>query len=238
MDLKGQNRTYHEPQSAMSLLPNYYSWTYGKFLKYIYGDVVELGCGAGMGIAEYFEQAERVYAVDHDKELLGIVSRRFDSNKLEVIQTDLTSDWQELRDLRADTVVIMDVLEHFEDDSAFLEKASRLLKTNGYLVGKVPAQSALYSAMDRASGHYRRYDPDDIERLADETGLSLMFAKSMNPIAAIIYRLRNQRNSNFSRSFSVRQLRLINAAIPFLRMGDFMPFLPGLGLVFVMQKSW
>ena len=72
--LSDANRTYHVAQSSMELLPNYYRWTYGAFLPHLTGDVVELGCGAGLGIGTYLQAARSVTAVDHDPALLRRIS--------------------------------------------------------------------------------------------------------------------------------------------------------------------
>lgn len=236
MDIKRANRTYHEAQSSMELLPNYYLWTYGKFSQFINGIVVELGCGAGIGIASYFRKAERVYAVDHDTRLLRRVAERFPSSTVTPIAADLIGEWSELVGIEADVVIIMDVLEHFEDDFAFMRKAAALLKPSGRLIVKVPAQRRLYSEIDRASGHYRRYDSADIRRLARDVGLSITFVRSMNPIGGLVYRLKNKARSNFSKTFSPLQLKVINAAIPLISMVDLIPALPGLSLIALMEK--
>ena len=181
MDLLAKNRTYHEAQSSMELLPNYYKWTYGKFRRYITGDVVELGCGSGTGIRCYLERAHHVYAVDHNDELLMRISQSFDTSKVTPIKADLMDDWHELKGIEADIVILMDVLEHFRDDEDFLQKAAALLKPGGKIAIKVPAQSALYSSIDEASGHFRRYDPEDLRRLARGFGGSEFFSKCKIP---------------------------------------------------------
>lgn len=237
MDLLNQNRTYHEAQSSMEYLPNYYSWMYGKFSQSISGDIVELGCGSGMGIATYIENVSTVYAIDHNDELLQRVSKRFTSEKVKTITADLIGDWHELAEIKADAVIMMDVLEHFQDDVTFLKKAELLLKPSGHLVIKVPAQRSLYSEMDRASGHYRRYNAADLKKLAVDAGLSLVFIKQVNPIGALVYRLKNKRNTNLSKTFSPIQLRVINTILPLIKIGDLVPFLPGLSLIAVMVKA-
>jgi SAM-dependent methyltransferase len=236
MDLKRQNRTYHEAQSSMELLPNYYFWTYGKFKKYIRGNVIELGCGAGIGIATYIDNAKMVYAVDHDDELLRRVDSRFTDRNVRTVATDLMGDWKELTEMDADVVIMMDVVEHFEDDLSFLRRAAELLGTTGYLIVKVPAQRRLYSEMDRASGHYRRYDAVDLERLADSSGLVVRALKLINPLGGLIYRFRNKERTNLSRTFSPLQLKLINVAIPFLSVLDLIPTLPGLSIMALLEK--
>ncbi len=68
----------------------------------------------------------------------------------------------------------MDVLEHFENDTAIMQKAAELMKPGGHIVLKVPAQRRLFSAMDEASGHYRRYDRSDLALLAERASLAVV----------------------------------------------------------------
>ena len=70
LDVTEHKRTYHQAQSNMELLPNYYAWTYNAFKNYLKGTVVELGSGIGLGIATYRERADHIVAVDYSQELL------------------------------------------------------------------------------------------------------------------------------------------------------------------------
>ena len=58
-----------------------------------------------------------------------------------------------------DLVVLLDVIEHIEDDDLFLKTiiASRL-RRNGYLLVSVPAYPSLFSNHDTFLGHFRRYE--------------------------------------------------------------------------------
>ena len=57
-----------------------------------------------------------------------------------------------------DYIYSSNVLEHIEDDVAALIELRRKLRAGGRLLLYIPAFQSLYSAMDRAVGHYRRYD--------------------------------------------------------------------------------
>jgi SAM-dependent methyltransferase len=59
---------------------------------------------------------------------------------------------------RFDTILYIDVLEHIEDDLRELEIASSHLNNGGHLIILAPALQSLYSAFDKAIGHFRRYD--------------------------------------------------------------------------------
>jgi SAM-dependent methyltransferase len=68
------------------------------------------------------------------------------------------SSLDEVADASLDFIYSSNVLEHIEDDVAALADLRRKLRPGGRLLLYVPAFQSLYSSMDRAVGHYRRYD--------------------------------------------------------------------------------
>lgn len=237
IEISSANRTHHETQSHMEHLPNYYAWTYGVFRSYLSGDVLELGCGAGLGIATYLDRVQRIFAVDYNEDLLRRVQASLPKDRIQTVQADLAGDWTKLKGISVDTVIIMDVLEHFEDDLELLRKTTQLLKPGGHIVIKVPGQSSMYSPMDQASGHFRRYDPDDIEAMASKLGLRVLELKHINRLGGLGYRIKNRQSTNFSGSFTHLQLRIINHILPLVRLFDVLPGLPGLSLVAVFARD-
>jgi len=57
-----------------------------------------------------------------------------------------------------DAVMLMDVIEHVQDDSAFLKKILEKLSVNALVVVTVPAFQMLFSNHDVFLKHYRRYN--------------------------------------------------------------------------------
>jgi len=55
-----------------------------------------------------------------------------------------------------DTILMMNILEHVEDDAAFLRDL-RARFPGCRIVLQLPALPALYGRLDREAGHYRRY---------------------------------------------------------------------------------
>jgi 2-polyprenyl-3-methyl-5-hydroxy-6-metoxy-1,4-benzoquinol methylase len=64
-----------------------------------------------------------------------------------------------------DLILLMDVLEHIEDDRAALAQAWTQLKPGGYAFITVPAFSFLWSHHDEVLGHCRRYTMGSLENL-------------------------------------------------------------------------
>lgn len=75
-----------------------------------------------------------------------------------------------------ESVCLFDVLEHIEDDRAFLKNMHALLKANGRLYLTVPAFSKLWSKEDEDAGHFRRYELEQITQLLEESGFEIEFS--------------------------------------------------------------
>lgn len=76
---------------------------------------------------------------------------------------------------RFDVVLMLDVLEHVEDDAAFLcSIVHERVRPGGALLFSVPAWQRLFSRHDTALKHFRRYRPFEAERLLCAAGLEIL----------------------------------------------------------------
>lgn len=77
-------------------------------------------------------------------------------------------------------VLLMDVIEHIEDDVAFLRRVTSgpLVDDRTRVLITVPAVPALFSAHDRFLGHYRRYSQRRLADAVGEAGLEVLEAGS------------------------------------------------------------
>ena len=65
-----------------------------------------------------------------------------------------------------DLVLLLDVVEHVEDDGGFLDRSIvPHLDPDGVMIVSVPAYQALFSAHDEALAHHRRYSPRQLRAL-------------------------------------------------------------------------
>jgi SAM-dependent methyltransferase len=62
-----------------------------------------------------------------------------------------------------DLVCAFEVLEHIEDDAVALSGWSRYLRSGGSIVVSVPQGRGRFSDGDARLGHFRRYDPPELE---------------------------------------------------------------------------
>ena len=70
-------------------------------------------------------------------------------------------------------LLMLDVLEHIEDDKVFFEETvCSNLRGGGHILCSVPAFSRLFSQHDIRLGHYRRYDKHQLFKLIADAGLT------------------------------------------------------------------
>lgn len=76
---------------------------------------------------------------------------------------------------RFDRVLMLDVIEHVEDDGKFISMiADDLLAEDAVVLVSVPAYQGLFSSHDRSLHHYRRYSPGECRRLLEGSGLVVL----------------------------------------------------------------
>jgi SAM-dependent methyltransferase len=74
---------------------------------------------------------------------------------------------------------IFDVLEHIEDDVAFLRNLRRHLDPAGRLYLTVPAFQFLWSAEDTAAGHFRRYSRSTLRSVLERSGMEVEYMSGL-----------------------------------------------------------
>ncbi len=86
-------------------------------------------------------------------------------------------------------LMMMDVLEHIENEQEFLRAVRDHITPEGYLIVGVPMRQNLYSAYDRADGHYRRYSQKYLKSVVESSGFrfvrSVQWGHSYLPLLII-----------------------------------------------------
>lgn len=90
-----------------------------------------------------------------------------------------------------DSVGLFDVVEHIENDFDFLSNVNKYLKNDGYIYITVPAFKFLWSREDDEAGHIRRYSIKSMNKLLEQTGLSVVYSTyifSFLPLPIFLFR--------------------------------------------------
>ncbi len=74
-----------------------------------------------------------------------------------------------------ENILLLDVLEHIENDNEFLGLIFKKLKSNGNLLITVPAMPSLWSNEDERAGHYRRYNKHELKKKIENVGFTGLY---------------------------------------------------------------
>jgi SAM-dependent methyltransferase len=133
-----------------------------------------------------------------------------------------------------DSILCSNVLEHIEDDRAVIAHADQVLKPGGNMIFIVPRGEKLYSSLDSAIGHYRRYDKQELTSLFNDFDYKVEECFTLNKVGVIgwWYRGKIAKQNAIGRV----GLKAFNVLVPLFKLID--PILPwkGLSLVVVARK--
>ena len=136
---------------------NYYNWVVSQFEPYLGPTVAEVGAGIGTFSDFILNSAkvQKLIAIEPGENTFPHLERRFADNKKVSTRSGYLSDYY--RDLNANAVVAVNVLEHVKDHESFLREAFEGTVLGGHLLIFVPALPAIFGTLDEAFEHHRRY---------------------------------------------------------------------------------
>jgi len=133
--------------------------------------IIEIGCSSGfmLRLLRQHFPTTMIVGADYVRGPLEVLAREL--RELPLLQFDLTTC--PLPDASFDIVVLLNVLEHIQDDNKALQQVARILKPGGTAVIEVPAGPHLYDVYDKHLCHFRRYRMQDLVHQAETAGLTV-----------------------------------------------------------------
>ena len=161
----------HSPGDEEAATANYDRFQYSLFEKYLQGRVLEVGAGTGRITDLVIRDGnfDELVISEPSPYFFGRLEARFRSiPKTRLIQAE-TADMIKTSRGYFDVIFSVHVMEHIEDDRAFVGQQLELLRPGGMLIILVPALQFLYSELDKNIGHFRRYSKSSIRSLFNGT---------------------------------------------------------------------
>ena len=223
----------------MATAPKFNLWMYQTISPYLTEKTLEIGSGIG-NLSEYFINDRRdITLSDFDDTYIGILKQRFPDAANKIIKLDLAdiNFKQNFRDLSEsfDSIFLLNVLEHVEDDYRAIENCKLLLKPGGRLLVLVPCYPFLYSEIDRSLGHHRRYTSHSLNKVLEDNKLNVLetFHFNMLGIAGWYW------NKIFKQGhISKTKMNLYNSMVPLARTIDKCTFRKiGLSVISIVKKE-
>lgn len=129
---------------------------------YVKGDVLEVGCGEGRGVSLLMRQARSFTAIDKMEEVIAGLQKKFPAGKFMSMNIP---PFGLLKDDTYDSVVSFQVIEHIEDDFAYLQEIHRVMKPGGIALLTTPNRKM---SLSRNPWHVREYLADELTTLASK----------------------------------------------------------------------
>jgi ubiquinone/menaquinone biosynthesis C-methylase UbiE len=127
--------------------------------KFISGDLLEIGCGTGRGVAVLAQSVSNYTGVDKNEPLMLKLTADYPEFKfIDMFLPPLKG----LADNSFDYIVTFQVIEHIEDDNEFIKEAHRVLKPGGKLI--LTTVNRKYS-LSRNPWHVREYLANELKSL-------------------------------------------------------------------------
>lgn len=138
---------------------------YEEAKKLVSGQVLEIGTGSGYGIEIIAPYCDRFVTIDKFRTSALDNKALMQSSSVEFIQMTIPP----LRGIEDDTydyVITFQVIEHIEDDGAFVREIHRVLKPGGQLIVTTPN---IKTSLTRNPWHIREYTTDGLDDLLSQS---------------------------------------------------------------------
>ncbi len=155
---------------------NYRNWIFDLARGHLAPEILEVGAGHGT-FTEVLIDLGPVTAVEPDPRGSKVLHDRFGADPAVSIVGGTLDD---VPASGYGSAVMINVLEHIEDDEGALTSLRDLVDPGGHLVIWVPAFSQLYSPFDRKLGHFRRYRRADLQAVVRRAGLDVVDQRYVN----------------------------------------------------------
>ena len=147
------------------------------FKKHLKGSILEVGAGCGSFTRNYInEKIDSILLTETDEKNILQLKKLFKNNdKIKIIDKKIHHVNQKF-----DVIIYLHVLEHIKDDKNEIKEATKKLNKNGLLIIMAPAHQKMYSNLDNAVGHFRRYEIEFFRKKFESLEItSLIFLDSM-----------------------------------------------------------
>ncbi len=217
----------------MEAAPKYTEWTLERTRPYVGQLLMEIGSGIGNNVRILMQYTD-VIATEIDPIYLEVLRNAYlNTPGIEVHAWDATQPPPP--DLpQPDSILCSNVMEHIEDDQAVVVNADRVLKPGGRMIFIVPHTQKLYSSLDSAIGHHRRYDKDRLRGLFEDLGYQIEELFTLNKIGVLGWWYRGKVVKQ--KAIGRFGLKAFNVLVPLFKLIDPLLPWPGLSLVIVARK--
>lgn len=191
-------------------------WLFEEIEPHVGDRVLEIGCGLGNFTRHFMDRELYVGTEPSDETTRALRAAYASYPNVAIFQADATTAlFKQFCAFGVDTVFSLNVFEHIDDHMAAMQNAYHILNPGGVFILIVPAHMQLHGTLDRAIGHFRRYDIGMVQKMFSQIGFVEEKLAYINALGALGW----WANSRVTRQRTppVWQLRIFNAIVPLLK---------------------
>jgi len=202
---------------------NFYYWIFQEINPSLQNNVLEIGAGIG-NLSKIFVNNisinRKIFLADLEENYLSNLRKNFKKKEnvsIEFLDLNDISNFLKKK-YRIDSCVLINVLEHIENDTNALININKILTEKGNLIVLVPALQRLYNIIDIENGHYRRYSKKDLAEKAANAGFKIEKLYYFNFFGIFGWIL----NGNILKKSIINEnaLGIFNKLVPFMKFID------------------
>lgn len=133
--------------------------------RYDFRDVLEVGCGCGDLLHMLERRGYTGLGIDISQEAVSVAEAGLSLGRIHV-----ECGSPDTLEQQFSVVIASEVMEHYQDDIAFLARLGARLHDGGRIVLTVPAHMQDWGPNDDFCGHIRRYERADLQKKLEEAG--------------------------------------------------------------------
>jgi SAM-dependent methyltransferase len=172
---------------ALAGATNYYRWILRHFRPYLGKRTIEVGAGIGTFSELLLSETplDHLIAVEPAHNLFPLLQDRLSRDpRASFVHGDVD---KVSVSAGADSIIMVNVLEHVEDTRRLLKALSVRLNQDGHLLLLVPAGPRLFGSLDRVFGHHRRYTKTLLAASLAEVGFRICVLRYFNSVGALTW---------------------------------------------------
>ncbi|MDD5669311.1 MAG: methyltransferase, partial [Candidatus Omnitrophica bacterium] len=176
------------PYESLKKLPGmdkYTRYIFDMIKMFLGTRILEIDAGIGNLTRFLLVNRELVISTDTSVKTLAYLSYHIPGSSIfKALQCDISdqSAADKLKSYQCDTVLLINVLEHVENDAQVLSTVREFLVSHGKVIIIVPAHKRLFTEFDRLRGYVRRYDRVSLPALLESRGFSIEKVQNFNSV--------------------------------------------------------
>lgn len=203
---------FHSQTSVQKNLIKRNNFTYRLLLKnlseYIHhGDtLLDIGCGAGTMSFYFADRCKKVVGIDISKRAIEEAKKSTQFMKINNCSFFVSNFPNKRGKDKFDKIICLEVIEHLRDDKKAMKTIYDSLNKKGIAILSTPSKKAplyrlgLLKSFDTRVGHLRRYNMEELKKLAKNAGFSVVDSREEEGIL---------RNFLFTNNYAGKLLRFV-----------------------------